>query len=175
MATNFTLAVQTNANYVTKKLLPNGKGGNSENIDAIESFFMKASAGAFSSNIFVSTGLTYATGTITFSSFAAADTITINGTVMTGRAAPTLATEFKIGATDTLTAAAAAAAINANTTLDGQVFATSSGAVLTLTCVVAGLLGNLCTIAISAHGSVSGGGKLASGADGTSGFISHGL
>lgn len=159
---------------------PFGPGGNSRYISKFSTLFGKLALGVYNSRIIVTTGQTAATGTITLSSFAAADTVTINGTVLTASATPSGAAQFLSTGGDTVVAAALATCINANTTLDGQVYATSAGAVVTLTCVHFGLLGNLCTIAISAHGSVSGGGKLSGGSDsavtgaGTK-IISHGL
>jgi hypothetical protein len=61
-----------------------------------------------------------------------------------------------IGATDTITAANIAAAINADTSLNQVVVASSSGAVVTIASIVGGVIGNFITLAISADGEVSG-------------------
>lgn len=113
------------------------------------------------------TGAVKATGTITFSSLAAADTVTINGVVFTARVSPSGANEFALGANDTAAAANLAAKINASPLagIANVVTATSALGVVTLQCVVPGLVGNAVTIAISAHGSVSGSGRLTSGAE----------
>ena len=89
-----------------------------------------------------------ATGTITLSSHVNTNTVTINGVVLT------CGTDYS-GADDTAKATSLAAAINANTTLDGMVVATSALGVVTLTALVPGELGNAVTLAISANGSVS--------------------
>ena len=114
-------------------------------------------------------GSVSATGTITLSAMIATDTITVNGTVFTCMASGASGNQFNVGLSDTATATNAAAAINASATasVTNNVVATSSGAVITITSVDPGTVGNNIPIAISAHGSVSGGGKLASGTDGT--------
>lgn len=96
-----------------------------------------------------------ATGTVTFSSIVQNDTVTINGVVFTGKDSPSTAVQFQTGGTDAAAATSLAALINADTTLDGMVVATADGAVITLTALVPGELGNAVTLAISAHGSVS--------------------
>lgn len=150
-------------------------GDSIKNIKTLKDLFGKFVLGVYKSNIDVNSGGAYATGTVTLSSFAAADTVTINGVLLTGSATPSGIAQFLIGASDTATAVNLAACINANTGLFGTVYATSATTIVTLTCRVPGLIGNLCTTAISAHGSVSGGGKLASGADGNESVVAHGL
>lgn len=130
--------------------------------------------------------------THTLSGFVNADTITINGVIFTGKTTPTDANlHFAIGATDTITAANLAALLSRDdcpVAIKGIV-ATSAAAVLTLSfdgtltttasahstvasdkvdlnAVVPGTLGNLYTLAISAHGSVTGA-NFASGTEGT--------
>lgn len=187
---NVSIEITTNDAATVKGLLtptlfppafppPQNTGGNSRYITKFTNFFGKLALGVWNSRIIVTTGQVAATGTVTLSSMVANDTVTINGTVLTAATTPSTTVQFKVGATDTATAANLATVINANLVLDGQVFATSAGAVVTLTCVHFGLLGNLCTLAISAHGSVSGA-VMTGGSDsavtgfGTS-FISHGL
>jgi phage tail sheath gpL-like len=63
--------------------------------------------------------------------------------------------QYNVGADDTATAANLATALNANTTLDGMIVATSALGVVTLTALIPGELGNAVTLAISANGSVS--------------------
>ena len=107
-----------------------------------------------------------ATGTITMSSFTAADTITVGTQVFTGSASPSGANQFLSTGGDTAVAAAAAVKINAHTSLTGVVSALAASGVITLTAAVAGLIGNQIPIAISAHGSVSAA-KLTAGANAT--------
>jgi phage tail sheath gpL-like len=171
---NLMFTVNDNANGVIAHLNPSRQSP-VELLQAIERYVGRMSAGATLCKVYLSTTVVQASGTITFSSFVQDDTITINGTTLTGKDSPSGASQFKTGTTDTLAAAAAAACINANTTLNKQVVATSSGAVITITALVPGAFGNLGTIAISAHGSVSGGGLLASGAQDVPTTIAHGI
>lgn len=97
-----------------------------------------------------------ASGTITFSSLANNDTITVAGLVLTAKTSGATGDQFNLGADDTAAAANAAAAINANAATDGLVVASSALGVVTVTALVPGELGNLVGLAISAHGSVSG-------------------
>jgi hypothetical protein len=147
----------------------------------IGSWFQSIGIGTRTFKGFVHVNGTAAINKITFSSFVATDTVTINGVTMTGRATPTLAAEFTIGATDTITAANLVKVINGSGTIAvppakiwGVVSATSSGAVVTLTSLVTGTIGNLMTLAISGHGSVTGA-NFASGADGTITSLAKGL
>jgi phage tail sheath gpL-like len=105
-----------------------------------------------------------ASGTITLSSFVAADTFTIGTQVFTSSASPAGANQFLSTGGDTAVAAAAVLKINAHASLAGVVTATSALGVITVTSAVKGLIGNQIGIAISAHGSVSGSGKLTGGA-----------
>lgn len=116
----------------------------------------------------VSTGGTQASGTITLSSMVATDTVTINGVVFTAIASGATGNQFNVGGTDTITATNLAATINASTSakIVNQVLASSATNVVTVTALVSSSIGNLYTLAISAHGSVSGA-VLTGGVDGT--------
>jgi hypothetical protein len=104
-----------------------------------------------------------ASGTITFSSIAAADTVTVAGQVFTASASPSGNNQFLVTGGDTAAAAALAAKINGHPSLANVVSAAAVGAVNTITAAVQGPIGNFVGIAISAHGSVSGA-NLANGA-----------
>jgi len=111
-----------------------------------------------------------ASGTITLSSFVATDTVTVNGVVFTCVASgATGPLQFNVGAgnDDTLSAVELVNALNAHATLLTMIVATSALTVTTITSLLPGAIGNGLTIAISAHGSVSGSGRLASGTNGT--------
>ena len=147
----------------------------------IGDWFKSIGIGSRSFNGFVHAGGTQAYDAVTFSSFVAADTVTISGVVMTGRASPTLVSEFTIGATDALTAANLVSVINGSGTkgnppskIWGVVSASASGAVVTITALQPGAIGNLMTLAISAHGSVTGA-NFANGADGTITQLAKGM
>jgi phage tail sheath gpL-like len=146
----------------------NGTGSwfNGKNlVDWMRSFV----TGSRTGNMKVKVGAVQATGTITFSSLVADDTVTVNGVVFTAKASPSGANQFALGADDTAAAVNFAAKINASAIANivSVLTATSALGVVTLTAICPGLQGNCNTIAISAHGSVSGSGRLTSGTDGT--------
>jgi phage tail sheath gpL-like len=106
----------------------------------------------------LSAGLLQASGTVTLSSLVATDTVTVNGVVFTAVASGATGNQFNVGGSDTITATNLAVAINASVTAKvvNVVTASASGPVVTVTAVQPGLQGNMNTLAISAHGSVSG-------------------
>ncbi len=93
--------------------------------------------------------LAYASGTCTVASIQADDTITINGTTITGKASPSGESQFDSDGTDTVVAAAIAACINAHSSFAGIVTATSSAAVVTVKAALKGYMGNCITLASS--------------------------
>jgi phage tail sheath gpL-like len=98
-------------------------------------------------------------GTLTLSSASGSVGGTINGTTVTVTAS----------GGDTATSTSLAAAINANTTVNPYVFASASGAVVTVSANAAGNLGNLLTLVASGTGVTAGhlsSGKLSGGAGG---------
>ena len=107
-----------------------------------------------------------ASGTITFSSFVATNTITVGTQTFTASASPSGNNQFLVTGGDTLAAAAAAAKINAHPALSPYLSATAASGVITVTCTIPGDVGNNIPLAISAHGSVSAA-TLASGASAT--------
>lgn len=102
-------------------------------------------------NVTASRAVAYATGTVRMihAGLSDGDTLTIGGVAITARAAATLNNEFTIGANATADATALAAAINASTSFQGVITATSSGAHVYLTCSVGGHVGSLITLATS--------------------------
>lgn len=98
----------------------------------------------------------YAATTLTGVSVIATNTIVINGVTFTCMASGATGNQFNVGASDTLTMAAAAAAINASVTglVAGYVVATSATNVLTLTSAFPSLAGNQCTVT-SAGGTIT--------------------
>lgn len=124
----------------------------------IGAWFESIGLGARTFNGAVQSGGVQASGTVTLSSMVAGDTVTINGTVFTAETSGATGNQFNVGASDTVTAANLAAAINASATnqVANNVVATSAAAVVTVTCKEVGTIGNLCTLAISGDGPVSG-------------------
>lgn len=163
----FTVIVQTvdNANGVLAKI-GHGKAGQCS-LGKLTQYLQTIDGGAVQGAItFITTGV-LASGTVTFSSIANNDTVTINGRVYTAKTSgATGLQQFNIGGSDTAAAANLAAAINADTSalVSGVVVATSAAAIVTVKAVTPGVAGNGLTLAISAHGSVSGSGLLTSGA-----------
>lgn len=83
-----------------------------------------------------------ATVTITHANVTNADTVTIANTVITAATSGNGTTSWTIGADATADAVAMAACINANTTLNKQLVATSALGVVTLTALPKGVIGN---------------------------------
>ena len=122
--------------------------------------------------------------TITLSSFVASDTITINGVVFTGSDTATTNVQIKTGGTDTTVALALVNLLNGTggsglavtppAKINGVVTATNVAGVITLTSLEPGEIGNLYTLAISAHGSVTAA-VFAGGTEGTITNLAKGL
>jgi len=141
----------------------------------VENFFRALSAGARAASVLsgvVDSGASDAVAasqTATFSGAATAlDTVTINGVVLTAVANVATPTnnQFRVGTTAATAAANLAAAINASTTdaLSGVVQASSASGVCTVSCLIAGVIGNTLPIAKSSTAITLGGALLASGA-----------
>lgn len=130
----------------------------SRTLTYLSNYFAAINGGVHSGRVTLATTAVQATGTVTLSSMVATDTITINGTAFTAVASGATGNQFNVGASDTITATNAAAAINASATKQVSYVVTvaSSAAIITITSQVPGYIGNMNTLAISAHGSVSG-------------------
>lgn len=140
----------------------------------IGSYFERCAVGSNSVNITIQTGVA-ASGTATFSTVVATNTVTIGGVTFTGSDTPSGAVQFLTGTTDPLSAANLAAIVNANTTANKIVKATAAGAIVTFTSVVPGTSGNFITLAkVGAPIAVSGA-VLAGGTVGDQVVISEGL
>lgn len=93
------------------------------------------------------------TATITYASIAANDTMVVGQTTFTCKASGANGTtEFNKVTDATATAAALAAAINANTTTSKYVVATSALGVVTITSLVKGVIGNAIVLAKTGTG-----------------------
>lgn len=175
-----TMVIQTNNNAAATYLLPNNSStagapnGNMRVFKSISQFIADLVRGVWRSNVTVVQGGVYATIGATFASVVNTNTMVIGGITITAVTGTPTSVQFKVGGTDTVTAANAAATINALTTLNKMVFATSSGAVLTINSLYPGTIGNLITTTATG-GTITVAAVLAGGTDGTVGFISHGL
>jgi subtilisin family serine protease len=152
------LTASSSGAVVTVTAVVPGTAGNS--LTLVGGTHITASGATLAGGAGNATGWVKASGTVTFASFAAADTVTVNGAVFTGVGNSTTpaAGQFKIGASDAQCASLFAAAVNASADplVAGIVSAKASGAVVTVSAVTPGTGGNSKTLAISAHGSVSG-------------------
>jgi hypothetical protein len=144
----------------------------------LQNYLDKIQAGAVAGNVNVDVHLAGTAGvkasaTATCAAVQANDTVTIGGLALTALAdngTPT-AVQFKIGSGGGATqngqcATNLAAAINANTTLNKFVSASASAAIVTITALNQGVVGNKVTF-VSSNGTrleVTGSGYLASGA-----------
>lgn len=102
----------------------------------------------------VISGNVAATGTATFSTAVATNTLTVNGVTFTAVASGATGNQFNIGADDTASAANLAAAINASTSpaVKGSVTASSALGVVTITARAPGTGGNAITLAETGDG-----------------------
>lgn len=120
-----------------------------EQAAALAELFRGAAGGVKPLSVDVQTGNAApvaASGTITLAS-CVTDTVTIGGVTFTGSASPSGEEEFETDGDDTADAAALAAKINAHSTLSKIVSATSALGVVTVTCLVKGVVGNFITLA----------------------------
>ena len=175
MSSKLVLSINTSENSgdITP-LVPVAAGAPELYIRAIRNLISKILTGAASASIRVVQGAVSAVNAVTLASIVQNDTVTVCGTVFTGKDAPAGAVQFLTGTTDELSAVSLAAVINAHTTVGKLVTATSALKVVSLTCNTPGLVGNFLTLAISAHGSVTGA-VFASGAEGNNGTLHQGI
>lgn len=74
--------------------------GNQEGLVKISEFLKDIAGGMLSAKARLNVGAVQAEGQVAFDSFAADDTVTINGAVFTGKASPSGASQFAVGASD---------------------------------------------------------------------------
>jgi len=117
---------------------------------ALSRYFKDIASGRMRGSFDVQTGgaaPVRATATWTLASVIATDACTIGGVTFTFTSTPSAETDVEVdGADDTADAAALAAAVNAHSTIGGQVTATSALGVVTITAKEAGVSGNLIAI-----------------------------
>jgi hypothetical protein len=98
--------------------------------------------GAKSAKVRVGVNAVKSSGTLTLVSAAATNTVTVAGQLFTAVASGATAAQFNLGADDTEAAVSLAAQINAHTTINLWVSATSALGVVTVTALYPGVLGN---------------------------------
>lgn len=115
-----------------------------------------------------SAALVQATGTVTCTTAIATNTVTLAGVVLTAHASTNTGVNFAVG-TNAVTATNLAAAINRHATLSQYVVATAaSTGVVTIACLVKGVIGNAIPLASSGSTLAVSAATLTSGAGGTS-------
>lgn len=107
-----------------------------------------------------------ASGTFTLASVPEDDTVVIAGVTLTAKASPSGENQWSQAGSDTADAAALAAKINAHSSLSTIVSATSAAAVVTVTCLVKGVIGNFIAISESGSSITASGAYLAGGTGG---------
>lgn len=170
---NLRIVVQTNALFEQTKLIPIA-GNSSITLRYIYQFFQDLVNGVWNSNINVMASGVYATGTAVCASVIATDTLVIGGVTLTADNSTQGNATFVRSTNNTTTATNLTTCINANTSLDQLVQASSSGATVTIVCLVPGTIGNLVTLS-AGGGTITVGSALTGGTDGASGTVSHGL
>lgn len=140
------------------------------NLEKVSDYLRRVAAGQAPGNTTVdmqdgTTTLVQASGTVTFTGSTGTVGATIGGTLVT----VTWATS------DAASATALAAAINANTTVNKWVVATTTGltGVITLTALSGGAVGNNITLALSGTGVTVSGAKLTGGVNATANAITY--
>jgi hypothetical protein len=171
---SFTL--QINHDGGNKELTESSSTDKFNYIKKLNNFFKSVDAGltpAVIEQVTSATALVRASGTLTVASINANDTCVINGTTLTAKASPSGTSEFLSAGTDTVVAAAVAACINANTSFTGLVTATSSGAIVTVSAVQSGVMGNMCTLVGTATRFAASVSRLAGGTGNNGAVVSY--
>jgi hypothetical protein len=162
------MAIYVDTKASTTKLKELDKKNSKGTLQGILNFLHKGIGGAEPMNIRVSLGGVKASGTLTFASVIATDIFSINGVSFTCVASGATGNQFNVGGSDALTAAAAAAAVNASATalVKDVVVASADGGVLTITAKHPGLTGNAIAIATADATITVSGARLTGGLDG---------
>lgn len=90
------------------------KANDAMSLNSLGRYFQSIAGGARTAKVRANVGAVQAAGTIAFSSFADADTVTINGIVLTGKTTPSGASQWAVGADDQACANNLVAKINAS-------------------------------------------------------------
>lgn len=138
-------------------------------LNSVSDLISSMVGGVKNGSIAVKYGTTAASGTVTCASVSAADTVTIQGVVLTAVSGTPAADQFDISGSNTADGDSLVRAIGRNSTLAALVSASNAAGVVTITALDAGTAGNSITLA-SSNGTrlAVSGATLASGADTTS-------
>lgn len=147
-----------------------------QELQALENFLHAVKGGARNAKLEVSVDAlkpVKASGTITCATAIATNTITLGPQTLTIVNSGATTDEINKGANNTLTAAAIAAAINAHAVTSKYVVATSALAVVTVTALQRGTMGNGITLASSGSTLAVSGTALAGGVGQDQSFVSY--
>lgn len=135
-------------------------------LENVQTYLQALKAGIKRGRVFVNVASAFASQTVACGAAGGApgDTLVVAGTTLTNAAAPANENEFADAATDALLADSVAACINAHSTLQKIVRASSAAGVVTIICIFPGAIGNLVTLTEGGNGFTLGGATLASGA-----------
>lgn len=143
----------------------------------IAKIFERLAGGTGNGSVRVVTGAVRASGTLTFTGNPLnTETFTINGVTFTAKTSGATGDQWNIGANATANAAAVVTMVNASTTakIKGVIKAASAAGVVTFTCLVPGVIGNLCTLTESLTNATVSGANFASGTENTPSTIARG-
>jgi len=170
MAINFNvlLSVPETAADLKSKLILDLNDDPKRRLVKLADYLVAAAGGLGSLSARLQVAAVKASGTVTCASVLAADTVTINGVVLTAVNGTPAADQFDMSGDATAEAVSLVAAINANATLAGMVLASNVAGVVTVTALNGGVSGNSITLA-SSNGTrlAVSAARLASGSDGT--------
>lgn len=129
----------------------------------LKNYLSAIGSGLRKASVLVGVDAVQATASFSLSTCVATDTAVINGVTFACVASGATGNQFNVGASDALSAASLAAAINASSTalVTGVVTASASNTTVTITAVKPGLLGNCITT--TATGGISAGAARATG------------
>ena len=116
MSATHRIRIQTSESSASLQNDINSISENQNAVGRLGGFISSLGGGNKDGSIVWNLGAVQASGYITFASFAAADTITLNGVTVTGDDTPTGQVQIETGTSDENTANSALAVINANTT-----------------------------------------------------------
>lgn len=150
-----------------KSVCPLAVGG-LDAAQSLQNFIAATQGGNQAASYAIKVGAVQAAGTLTVATGGSANdqACTILNVTLTGKTSSTANNEFTVSATAATQAANMTAAINASTSLAGKVTASRVGAVVTITSVVPGLLGNGLQLSAGNLANVTAG-AFAGGTDGT--------
>lgn len=170
MAINFNLllSVPESAADLKSKLILDVNDDPKRRLVKLADYLVAAAAGLGSLSARLQVAAVKASGTVTCAAVNAADTVTINGVVLTAVNGAPAADQFDMSGSATAEATSLVAAINANATLAGLVLASNVAGVVTIEALNGGVSGNAISLASSNNTRLAvSAAALASGTNGT--------